>query len=256
MSRPWVDFIHIDQQPLQSCSNEFGIHNYRVFADGTTRNEGKNSPIISPGKSIMLDLDKNSVIKSHAAPVMIRAFIYEGNIKLDGEEIKERTYIEIPIGSRVPNITSEEGARIFITYDGEYLISSEKAENSEVVIKYMQDIVWRSPIVSDFPGGAARKAFYDHDEYGSGILGILPEWESPFYEWHTFSEEILIVEGSIISSFGTMKRGAYLSHPGGEDTVHGPMYSKEGCLMLVLREGPVGNTFTPADPAEVASRKD
>jgi hypothetical protein len=49
---------------------------------------------------------------------------------------------------------------------------------------------------------------------------------------------------------------AYLSHPGGEDTVHGPMYSKEGCLMLVLREGPVGNTFTPADPAEVASRKE
>jgi hypothetical protein len=53
-----------------------------------------------------------------------------------------------------------------------------------------------------------------------------------------------------------MKRGAYLSHPGGEDTQHGPMYSKEGCLMLVLREGPVGNTFTPADPAEVASRRD
>jgi hypothetical protein len=25
--------------------------------------------------------------------------------------------------------------------------------------------------------------------------------------------------------------------------------------MLVLREGPIGNTFTPADPAEVASRK-
>jgi hypothetical protein len=25
---------------------------------------------------------------------------------------------------------------------------------------------------------------------------------------------------------------------------------------LVLREGPVGNTFTPADPAEVASRRD
>jgi hypothetical protein len=25
---------------------------------------------------------------------------------------------------------------------------------------------------------------------------------------------------------------------------------------VVLREGPVGNTFTPADPAEVASRRD
>ena len=256
MSRPWVDFINIDEQPLQSCSNEYGTYNYREFANGTTRNEGKNSPVIAPGKSIMLELESSTPIAMHVAPVMIRAFVFEGKIMLDGQEVKERTYIEIPAGNQVPAITADSKARLFVTFDGEYVITASKVDKSEIVIKYMQDLVWRSPIVSDFPGGAARKAFYDHDEYGSGILGILPEWESPFYEWHTFSEEILIVEGSIISSFGTMKRGAYLSHPGGEDTVHGPMYSKEGCLMLVLREGPVGNTFTPADPAEVASRKD
>ena len=256
MSRPWVDFINIDEQPLQSCSNEYGTYNYREFANGTTRNEGKNSPVIAPGKSIMLELESSTPIAMHVAPVMIRAFVFEGKIMLDGQEVKERTYIEIPAGNQVPAITADSKARLFVTFDGEYVITASKVDKSEIVIKYMQDLVWRSPIVSDFPGGAARKAFYDHDEYGSGILGILPEWESPFYEWHTFSEEILIVEGSIISSFGTMKRGAYLSHPGGEDTVHGPMYSKEGCLMLVLREGPVGNTFTPADPTEVASRKD
>jgi hypothetical protein len=187
---------------------------------------------------------------------MIRAFVFEGSITLDGKEIKERTYIEIPAGSQVPTVSSTGKARVFISYDGDYVITSATAKNKEIVIKHMQDLVWRSPVVSDFPGGAARKAFYDHDEFGSAVLGILPEWDSPFYEWHTFSEEILIVQGSIISSFGTMKRGAYLSHPGGEDTQHGPMYSKEGCLMLVLREGPVGNTFTPADPAEVASRRD
>jgi hypothetical protein len=187
---------------------------------------------------------------------MIRAFVFEGSITLDGKEYKERTYIEIPAGSQVPAVSSTGKARVFISYDGDYVITSAAAKNKEIVIKYTQDLVWRSPIVSDFPGGAARKAFHDHGEYGSGILGILPEWDSPFYEWHTFSEEILIVEGSIISSFGTMKRGAYLSHPGGDDTEHGPMYSKEGCLMVVLREGPVGNTFTPADPAEVASRRD
>lgn len=255
MSRPWVDFLNIDEQPLQSCSNEYGTFNYREFASGTTRNEGKNSPIIAPGKSIMLELESNTPIAMHVAPVMIRAFVFEGNIKLDGNLIRERSYIEISAGSQVPAITTEGKARIFISFDGEYVITAATADKNEIVIKYMQDIAWRSPIVSDFPGGAARKAFHDHGDYGSGVLGILPEWDSPFYEWHTFSEEILIVEGSIISSFGTMKRGAYLSHPGGEDTVHGPMYSKEGCLMLVLRQGPVGNTFTPADPTEVASRR-
>jgi len=255
MSRPWVDFLDIDDQPIHSCTNDYGTYTFREFANGTTRNEGKNSPIIAPGKSIMLELDSNSTIKSHAAPVMIRAFVFEGTIKFDGKELRERSYVEIAAGSQIPTITTDAKARVFVTYDGEYLITSETSSKSEIVIKHTQDLVWRSPVVSDFPGGASRKAFHDHGEYGSGILGILPEWESPFYEWHTFSEEILIVEGSIISSFGTMKRGAYLSHPGGEDTVHGPMYSKEGCLMLVLREGPVGNTFTPADPVEVASRK-
>lgn len=255
MSRPWVDFINIDEQPVQTCTNNYGTFNYREFTNGTTRNEGKSSSIIAPGKSIMLELDSDTPIATHAAPVQIRAFVFEGNIKLDGEELQDRSYIEIAAGSQVPAITTSGKARIFVTYDGEYIITSAKAEKNEIVIKQTKDLLWRSPVVSDFPGGAARKAFYDHGDYGSGILGILPEWESPFYEWHTFSEEILIIEGSIISSFGTMKRGAYLSHPGGEDTVHGPMYSKEGCLMLVLREGPIGNTFTPADSAEVASRR-
>jgi hypothetical protein len=255
MSRPWVDFINIDEQELQSCSNEYGTYKFRKFANGTTKNDGRQSPIVGPGRSIMLELDGSTTILAHEAPVMIRAYVFEGSITFNGKEIKERTYIEITAGSQVPIITSVGKARVFISYDGEYVITSATGKKSEIVIKHMQDLVWRSPVVSDFPGGAARKAFYDHDEFGSAILGILPEWESPFYEWHTFSEEILVVEGSIISSFGTMKRGAYLSHPGGEDTQHGPMYSKEGCLMLVLREGPVGNTFTPADPVEVASRK-
>ena len=256
MSRPWVDFINIDEQELQSCSNEYGTYKFRKFANGTTKNDGRHSPIVGPGRSIMLELDGSTTILAHEAPVMIRAYVFEGSVTFDGKEIKERTYIEITAGSQVPIISSVGKARVFISYNGEYVITSATGKKNEIVIKYMQDLVWRSPVVSDFPGGAARKAFYDHDEFGSAILGILPEWESPFYEWHTFSEEILVVEGSIISSFGTMNRGAYLSHPGGEDTVHGPMYSKEGCLMLVLREGPVGNTFTPADPAEVASRRD
>lgn len=256
MSRPWVDFINIDEQELQSCSNEYGTYKFRKFANGTTKNDGRHSPIVGPGRSIMLELDGSTTILAHEAPVMIRAYVFEGSVTFDGKEIKERTYIEITAGSQVPIISSVGKARVFISYDGEYVITSATGKKNEIVIKYMQDLVWRSPVVSDFPGGAARKAFYDHDEFGSAILGILPEWESPFYEWHTFSEEILVVEGSIISSFGTMNRGAYLSHPGGEDTVHGPMYSKEGCLMLVLREGPVGNTFTPAEPAEVASRRD
>lgn len=255
MSRPWVDFINIDDQELQSCTNDYGTFKFREFANGTTLNKGRNSSVIAPGKTIMLELDTNTTILTHEAPVMIRAFVFSGNVTLDGKEIKERTYIEIPVGSQVPTLSTKNAARVFISFDGEYLITSAKAPKQEIVMKYTQDLIWRSPIVSDFPGGAARKAFYDHDQYGSGILGILPEWDSPFYEWHTFSEEILIVEGSIISSFGTMKRGAYLSHPGGADTEHGPMYSKEGCLMVVLREGPVGNTFTPADPLEVASRR-
>ena len=80
MSRPWVDFINIDEQPAQSCSNDYGTFTFREFANGTTRNEGKNSPIIAPGKSIMLELDCNTPIATHAAPVQFRAFVFVGNI--------------------------------------------------------------------------------------------------------------------------------------------------------------------------------
>ena len=255
MSRPWVDFVNLGELPISRGTSEFGTFTYREFANGTTRNEGRSSPIIAPGKSIMLELDGTTIINAHIAPVQIRAFIFEGHILFGDKELKERSYIEIAAGSKIPEVTSSGNAQIFITYDNEYKENSAVADKNEIIIKQMQDLVWQNPIVTDFPGGAARKAFYDQGEYGSAVLGILPEWDSPFYESHTFSEEILIVQGSIISSFGTMKRGAYLSHPGGADTEHGPIYSKEGCLMLVLRQGPVGNTFVPADPVEVASRR-
>lgn len=255
MSRPWIDFINLEEQPIFKCANEFGTFSFRDFANGTTRNEGRNSPIIAPGRSMMLELNRTDSIFAHVSPVQIRAFVFEGSILFGDSEIKERSYIEIAAGSNVSEIRTTSNARIFVSYDNEYKVMSAVAGNSEIIIKHMQDLVWQNPVITDFPGGAARKALHDHDDYGSAILGILPEWDSPFYEWHTFSEEILIIEGSIISSFGTMKRGSYLSHPGGADTEHGPMYSKEGCLMLVLREGPVGNTFKPANPVEVASRR-
>ena len=72
MSRPWVDFINIDEQELQSCSNEYGTYKFREFANGTTKNEGRNSPVVAPGRSIMLELDGSTTILTHEAPVMIR----------------------------------------------------------------------------------------------------------------------------------------------------------------------------------------
>ena len=88
MSRPWVDFINIDDQPLQSCSNEYGTYNFREFANGTTKNEGRHSPVVAPGRSIMLELDGNTTILRHEAPVMIRAFVFEGSITLMVKRIK------------------------------------------------------------------------------------------------------------------------------------------------------------------------
>ena len=76
-------------------------------------------------------------------------------------------------------------------------------------------VTWESPRFDDFPGGAARKALRNDPDaqQGASINGLLPQWVSPYTEWHTFSEEVYILEGTIDTTFGRMTKGAYLAHP-------------------------------------------
>ncbi len=255
MSRPWIDFISVDDMPIEEFSNPIGALRGRTLARGTTLNEGIDSKIIGPGRTVVLEFDQSTSLAEHRAPVHIRAFIWQGTVLLDDQLRRSGTYVEIEKGHRVPKITCESNARVFVTYDGSYEIDQITPAATDYFSVHHADTDWGSPVVSDLPGGAARKSLCDIGARGAGILGVLPKWSSPFYEWHTFSEEILIIRGDMHTSFGTMREGDYLSHPGGDGTIHGPMFSTNGALMLVLREGPVGNTYTPASHDEIAATR-
>jgi hypothetical protein len=255
MARPWIDFISVNDLPIENLSTPIGDVRARILARGTTLNEGINSKVIGPGKTLVLEFDEGTALKEHSAPVHIRAYIWKGSVRLDNQLHGSGTYFEIQTGHRVPKITCESTARVFVSYDGSYELEQSPSIRSDYLAIHHLDADWRSPAVTDLPGGAARKPLCDIGSRGAGILGVLPEWSSPFYEWHTFSEEILILQGDMHTSFGTMREGDYLSHPGGEGTIHGPVFSKEGSLMLVLREGPVGNTFTPASQEDIAATR-
>ena len=117
-------------------------------------------------------------------------------------------------------------------------------------------VPWESPRFDDFPAGAARKALRSDPEarQGAAISGLLPQWLSPYTEWHTFSEEVHILEGTIDATFGKMTKGAYLAHP--PEDRHGPMHSSDGCLFFVIVRGPIGNTYEPVEGYEPPRRGD
>ena len=93
------------------------------------------------------------------------------------------------------------------------------------------------PASTTSPAGAARKALRNDPEarQGASINGLLPQWISPYTEWHTFSEEVYIMEGTIDTTYGRMTPGAYLAHP--PEDVHGPMHSVDGLPVLRHSEG-------------------
>lgn len=113
---------------------------------------------------------------------------------------------------------------------------------------HIADVPWEQPRTPAFPAGAGRKTL--RDDTGSGrafwILAVLPHWRSPKTEWHTFDEENVVLEGEIQSAAGLMQAGGYLAHPSGPDTVHGPMRSRTGALMITRAGGPLGTTYAPA----------
>ncbi|MEI6250636.1 MAG: hypothetical protein WCP54_05705, partial [Actinomycetes bacterium] len=180
----------------------------------------------------------------------LRGYLITGSVQMERGKFREGLFFEVHPGGEFPFLEALEPCTLFLTVEGNY-IADLPASNEPTTLAHVLTSQWRAAVVKDLPGGAARKPLGDHDDFGAGILGVLPGWDSPFDEWHTFSEEIYILSGSMSTSFGVMRAGDYLSHPAGSDTNHGPVFSHDGSTMLVLRHGPIGNTYTPAPPGEL-----
>ena len=250
MGRVWVDFVNVNDSPIISTDLGGLALESRSLSEGATTQSGRGAAVDSAGWTRVLSLPLGTVINAHRIGAHLRGYLITGSVQMERGKFREGLFFEVHPGGEFPFLEALEPCTLFLTVEGNY-IADLPASNEPTTLAHVLTSQWRAAVVKDLPSGAARKPLGDHDDFGAGILGVLPGWDSPFDEWHTFSEEIYILSGSMSTSFGVMRAGDYLSHPAGSDTNHGPVFSHDGSTMLVLRHGPIGNTYTPAPPGEL-----
>ncbi len=250
MGRVWIDFTHIDDSKIVETNLGGRIFSAHSLAEGATSQSGRAAEVDGPGWTRVISLDSGVVVDSHHVSGHLRGYLISGKVRTDVGEYSQGFFFEVSAGGTFPRVEALERCQLFLSVEGEY-DGGSRANDDPAHFAHVETSVWQAAKVKDVPGGAARKPLGDHDDFGAGILGVLPGWDSPFDEWHTFSEEIFILTGSMSTSFGVMRAGAYLSHPAGSDTNHGPVFSHDGSTMLVLRHGPIGNTYLPASQGEL-----
>ena len=246
MTRPRIDFIHIDdiawvdfdfpggnlpvrRKTLSWDPDTGGVTAIIEFPPGFERREtGYNTS----------DEDK---------------FYLDGEITSGDHEFGPSCYTFQPAGELRGPMHTADGALVLASFTDTPEWNPSDAPGPmfrpgrEVPFVDSLAVPWGSPRFDDFPAGAARKPLRNDPEaqQGAALIGLLPQWISPYTEWHTFSEEVYILEGTIDTTFGKMTKGAYLAHP--PEDVHGPMHSSDGCMFFVIVRGPIGNTYEPVE---------
>ncbi|MCY4372015.1 MAG: DUF4437 domain-containing protein [bacterium] len=250
MARPHIDFIHVDDiawveldlpggnkpvrmKPLSRDADTGGVTAIVEFPPGFERREtGYNSS----------DED---------------LFYLEGEMTWGDRTLHPHCYAFHPAGKLREPIRTAAGTVVFASFtETPHWHPSDRPgpmfqPERDVSYVDIRKVPWESPRFDDFPAGASRKALRNDPgaQQGASINGLLPQWISPYTEWHTFSEEVYILEGTIDTTFGKMTEGAYLAHP--PEDVHGPMHSVDGCMFFVIVRGPIGNTYEPVDGYEL-----
>ncbi len=250
MGRVWIDFVHLADAPTVPTTLGGLVLESRSLAEGATSQSGRMAEVDGSGWTRVASIPAGAIVEAHQVGAHVRAYLIKGSVRTAQGDFAQGLFIEVFPGGEFPRMEVLQQSELFLTVEGE-CDAQVSPSHQPAVITHVSTVQWRSAVVKDLPAGAARKPLGDHDDFGAGILGVLPGWDSPFDEWHTFSEEIFILTGSMSTSFGVMRTGDYLSHPAGSDTNHGPVFSHDGSTMLVLRHGPIGNTYVPAPQGEL-----
>lgn len=244
---PYVDFVDLDDcEPIGISQPGGSQATARIL----------NREPVSGAVSAVVDLPASATLPAGYWSADLELLVLDGKLRLGEELIERYGYLFVPAGVRVPAAAvGRDGVRVLVFTSGaavhsESDVDREGAPRHRMVGPiHAADIPWERPRVENFPAGAARKTLRDDPETQQGfwLLGVLPHWNSPCLEWHTFNEENYILEGEIETAVGLMRPGSYLSHPAGERYIHGPMRSRRGAFLLTRANGPLGNTYVPTD---------
>lgn len=248
MALPLVDFIHTDDVPV--VSRQLSAGSERVSMKVRTLNAAADGP-----RTLVVDCPAPARLPRGYWACDLEILVLRGAFELDGQPVERYGYLFVPAGVAVGPLAVTSGdARLLVFASGRPVLTAADgdapgaARHRMVGPVHVGDVPWEQPKTAGFPAGAGRKTLRDDREAGESfwILGLLPHWSSPLLEWHTFAEENVILEGEIQTAVGLMRPGSYLAHPPGEHTVHGPMRSRTGALLITRAVGPFETTYESA----------
>lgn len=250
MPYPLVDFVQVAERPARLVQLP-----QRNGAAEPAEVRVLNVDPETGGHSVVVSVPGGVEVAGGHFSCDVEALVIEGAVQVGDELVERYGYVFVPAGVAVGDlVASPEGASMLIFTSGALALvpGTEDAAGAPrhrlVGPVHVGDVPWEHPRTEGFPAGAGRKTLRDDPEAGEGfwVLGVLAHWDSPMTEWHTFSEENFILEGEIETAEGLMEVGAYLAHPAGPETVHGPMRSRSGALLITRAIGAMGTTYTPS----------
>lgn len=246
MALPIVDFVHVADQPARLVDFP------GAGASGVLSVRDLNLDPDSGARSIVVTLPAGLEVAGGHWTCDIELLLLEGSFTVGTELVERYGYLFVPSGVGTKGVVVGEGgatALVFTSGPAQMTSGSDDVLGAPrhrlVGPLHVADVPWEKPKTPDFPAGAGRKTLRDDVETGEGfwILGVLPHWSSAMTEWHEFTEENYILEGSIETAAGVMEVGGYLSHAAGEHTVHGPMRSRQGSLLITRAQGSLETSY-------------
>lgn len=254
MTLPHVDFVNLADVPALPCSLEAGAEQ----VDLTVRTLNAAAAAADAGRrTLIVDCPAGTRLPRGHWSCDLEILVLNGLLEVDGERLERYAYLFVPAGVAVGPVEVTGGDVSLVLFaSGVPAITAADddvagAPRGRLVGPiHVGDVPWEKPMTEGFPAGAGRKTLRIDEEAGESfwILGLLPHWSSPVAEWHAFAEENFILEGEIQTTEGLMTTGSYLSHLSGEDTVHGPMRSRAGSLLITRAfGGPLQTTYSVAE---------
>jgi hypothetical protein len=228
MSRPLIDFLHVDDLPWEPLP----VGRARTLS--RDRENGETSMVVElpPGGETVVD-----------GPTEL--FVLAGAARIGPHTLSRYSYVQRPAGEYGPLRTDTGCLLLFFGKSKEPPAGGLRgtAPPEGIAPLNLATMDWERPKTPSFPAGAARKTLRMGTSSGFWVLGLLPHWKSALTEWHTADEENFLLEGEIETAQGRMRAGAYLAHPAG--VVHGPMRSRPGCLVITRAGLPFDTTYAP-----------
>lgn len=249
MVLPFVDFV--DLHDLPAVPALLPVDEETVHLTVRTYNDEGNS---RGRRSGTVDLAAGAHLPRGHWNCDLEILVLSGELDLDDQVLERFGYLFVPAGVVTGPVSVTREARLLVFASQPPALTPTETDapgaprHRMVGPVHLGDLPWEQPRTDGFPAGAGRKTLRMDAETSEGtwVLGLLPHWTSPVLEWHEFHEEIVILEGEMETPEGVMTPGSYLAHPPGEHTVHGPMRSRAGCMMITRSEGPFVTTYSDA----------